>query len=159
MNLLHFLRKLAWAGMSFSEGWERDIWLPWRNAASLQDSYFGSCVQKLRSLYRPRGFLVYLPTFFTALSYHLSRDSAVGIATGYGLDDWEVGFRVPVGSRIFTSLCCPDRLWGPPNTMGTGGSFPGAKRPGREADHSPPTSAEVKKMWIYISTPPYALMA
>jgi hypothetical protein len=26
----------------------------------------------------------------------------------------------------------------------------------READHSPPTSAEVKKTWIYTSTPPYA---
>jgi hypothetical protein len=36
---------------------------------------------------------------------------------------------------------------------------PGVKRPGREADHSPPTSAEVKKMWIYTSTPPYAFMA
>jgi hypothetical protein len=44
-------------------------------------------------------------------------------------------------------------------TMGTGGSFPGVKQPGREADHSPPTSAEVKKMWIYTSTPPYAFMA
>jgi hypothetical protein len=38
-------------------------------------------------------------------------------------------------------------------------SFPGVKWPGREADHSPPTSAEVKKMWIYTSTPPYAFMA
>jgi hypothetical protein len=36
---------------------------------------------------------------------------------------------------------------------------PGVKRPGREADHSPPTSAEVKKMWIYTSTPPYVFMA
>jgi hypothetical protein len=44
-------------------------------------------------------------------------------------------------------------------TMGTGGSFLGVKRPGREAEHSPPTSAEVKKMWIYTSTPPYAFMA
>jgi hypothetical protein len=35
----------------------------------------------------------------------------------------------------------------------------GVKRPVREADHSPPTIAEVKKMWIYISTPPYAFMA
>jgi hypothetical protein len=43
--------------------------------------------------------------------------------------------------------------------MGTGGSFPGVMRPGREADHSPPTSAEVKKMWIYTSTPSYAFMA
>jgi hypothetical protein len=29
--------------------------------------------------------------------------------------------------------------------MGTGGSFLGVKRPGREADHSPPASAGVKK--------------
>jgi hypothetical protein len=43
--------------------------------------------------------------------------------------------------------------------MGTGSSFPGVKRPGREVNHSPPTSAEVKKMWIYTSTPPYAFMA
>jgi hypothetical protein len=38
-----------------------------------------------------------------------------------------------------------------------GGHFPGVKRPGREADHSPQVSAEVKKMWIYTSsshTPP-----
>jgi hypothetical protein len=29
--------------------------------------------------------------------------------------------------------------------MGTGGPFPGGKaRPGRDADHSPPSSAEVK---------------
>jgi hypothetical protein len=43
--------------------------------------------------------------------------------------------------------------------MGTGGTFPGLKWQGREADHSPPTSAEVKKMWIYTSTPPYVFRA
>jgi hypothetical protein len=31
--------------------------------------------------------------------------------------------------------------------------------PGREADHSLPTSAEVKNTWIYTSTPQYAFMA
>jgi hypothetical protein len=32
--------------------------------------------------------------------------------------------------------------------MGGGGSFPrGKARPGRDADHSPPSSAEVKKEW------------
>jgi hypothetical protein len=36
---------------------------------------------------------------------------------------------------------------------------PGVKWPGLEADHSPPTSAEVKKIWIYTSTPPYVFMA
>jgi hypothetical protein len=32
--------------------------------------------------------------------------------------------------------------------MGTGGSFPGG-----EADHSPPTSSEIKNTGIYTSTP------
>jgi hypothetical protein len=43
--------------------------------------------------------------------------------------------------------------------MGTGGSFPGVKRQGSEADRSPPTSAEVKKTWIYTPTPPYVFRA
>jgi hypothetical protein len=47
----------------------------------------------------------------------------------------------------------------PPIHWVPGALFPGIKRPGREADHSPPTSAEVKKMWVYTSTPPYAFMA
>jgi hypothetical protein len=33
----------------------------------------------------------------------------------------------------------------------------GVKRPGREADHSPPTNAEVKSTWIHTSTPPVRL--
>jgi hypothetical protein len=36
--------------------------------------------------------------------------SVVGIATSYGLDDREVGVRVPVGSRIFSSPDRPDKL-------------------------------------------------
>jgi hypothetical protein len=43
--------------------------------------------------------------------------------------------------------------------MGTGDIFPGVKLLGHEADHSPPNSAEVKKIWIYTSTPPYAFKA
>jgi hypothetical protein len=39
-----------------------------------------------------------------------SRDSAVGIAAGYRLDDGGVGIRVPVQPRIFTSPCRPDQL-------------------------------------------------
>jgi hypothetical protein len=36
---------------------------------------------------------------------------------------------------------------------------PGVKRPVREADHSPPASAEVKKTWVYTSIPPHIFMA
>jgi hypothetical protein len=35
-----------------------------------------------------------------------------------------------------------------------GGVSPDVKRLRREADHSPPTGAEVKKMWLIASTPP-----
>jgi hypothetical protein len=35
----------------------------------------------------------------------------------------------------------------------------GVKRPGREADHSPPSSTEVNNAWSYTSTPKYALKA
>jgi hypothetical protein len=41
-----------------------------------------------------------------------------------------------------------DRLWVPPRLQfqfnGYGGSFPGVNHPGYEADHSPPSSAEIK---------------
>jgi hypothetical protein len=47
----------------------------------------------------------------------------------------------------------------PPIQWVPGGSFPGLKRPGREAGNSPPTSAEIKNTWIYTSTLPYVFMA
>jgi hypothetical protein len=43
--------------------------------------------------------------------------------------------------------------------MGTGGSSPGVKRQGREANHSPPASAEVRENVDYTSTARYAFMA
>jgi hypothetical protein len=61
--------------------------------------------------------------------YSSSRDSAVGIATGYGLHYRGVGVRDPVGARIFTSPSRPDRLWGPHNLLSNGYRelFPGGK--------------------------------
>jgi hypothetical protein len=35
----------------------------------------------------------------------------------------------------------------------------GAKLPGRKAEHTPPTSAEVKNAWSYTSTPQYVSVA
>jgi len=38
------------------------------------------------------------------------------------------------------------------------GFFPRVKWPGCEADPSPPSSAEVKRVWSYTSTLPYVSM-
>jgi hypothetical protein len=43
--------------------------------------------------------------------------------------------------------------------MGSGGFFTSGKAAEREADRSPPANAEVKKIWIYTSTPLYVFMA
>jgi hypothetical protein len=92
----------------------------------------------------------------------MTLDRVVSIAIGYGLDDRGVGVRVPVGSRIFSSPRRPDRLWCPPNLLSNEYRvlFPrGVKRLGRKADHLPPTSAEVKKTWVYTFTSPCAYMS
>jgi hypothetical protein len=64
------------------------------------------------------------PTEFScALCTKGSCDSVVSIErieTGYGLDDRGIGVRVPIGSRIFSSPCRPDRLWSPPNLLSNG---------------------------------------
>jgi hypothetical protein len=66
----------------------------------------------------------------------------------YGLDDRAIGVRFPAGAKYFSSNLCVQTGSGanPAScTVGTGGPFPGGKaRPGRDADHSPPSSAEVK---------------
>jgi hypothetical protein len=66
-----------------------------------------------------------------------------------------VGVRVPVGARFsFLHVVQTGSRAHPASyTMDPGALSPGVKRPGREADHSPLTSAKVKKTWVYMSTP------
>jgi hypothetical protein len=69
-----------------------------------------------------------------------SRDSSVGITTKCGLNGWG---SIPVGGkRFFFSQHRPDRLWGSSGILSNGS--PGINLPGRETDHSPPSSVEVK---------------
>jgi hypothetical protein len=76
-----------------------------------------------------------------------SRVSSGSIVSDYGLDDRAIGVRSPAGAKDFSSHICVQTGSGahPAScTVGTGGPFPGGKaRPGRDADHSPPSSAEV----------------
>jgi hypothetical protein len=71
----------------------------------------------------------------------------VGLGTDYRLDDLAIGVRSLAGAKDFSSSLCVQTSSGahPASCkMGTGGPFPGGKaRPGRDADHSPPSSAEV----------------
>jgi hypothetical protein len=65
----------------------------------------------------------------------------------YGLDDRAIEVRSAGEAKDSTCNLCVQSGSGvhPAScTMGTGGPFPGGKaRPGRDADHSPPSSAEV----------------
>jgi hypothetical protein len=70
------------------------------------------------------------------------RSSRVRFPTGAG--NFSLHQRVPNGSGAHPASY----------PMGTSGSFRGVKRPGREADHSPPSSAEVKKcVVLYLHSP------
>jgi hypothetical protein len=65
----------------------------------------------------------------------------------YGLDDRVMEVRSPTGANFSSSPCVQTGSGVHPASypMGTGGSVPrGKARPGRDADHSPPSSAEVK---------------
>jgi hypothetical protein len=60
---------------------------------------------------------------------------------------WMTGVRFPTGVRDFSlvrSVLTDTGVHQTFNPMGTGGSLPRVKLPGREADHSPPSSTEVK---------------
>jgi hypothetical protein len=74
--------------------------------------------------------------------------SSVSIVSGYGLDDRAIEVLSPAGAKDFSSSLCVQTGSGahPAScTVGTGGPFPGGKaRPGRDADNSPPSSAEVE---------------
>jgi hypothetical protein len=85
-------------------------------------------------------------------SVMMGRDSSVSIATRYGLDGPVIESR---WGRDFPHLSRP--ALGPTQPpLGTG-SFLGVKRPGRDVDHPPPPTAEVKVKWSYTSTPPLGL--
>jgi hypothetical protein len=76
-----------------------------------------------------------------------SRVISVSIVSDYGLDDRAIGVRSPAGAKeFFSSLCVQTGSGAHPVscTMGTGGPFSGGKaRQGRDADHSPPYSADI----------------
>jgi hypothetical protein len=88
------------------------------------------------------------------------RDSAVGIATGYGLNCRGVGVRVPIEAFFFLLPTSRPAL-GPTSPLiqwVRGLSLWGKSDRGVKLT-SAPTSAEVKNTWICTSTVSYVVMA
>jgi hypothetical protein len=92
-----------------------------------------------------------------------SRDSSVGIALDYGLDDRGSRVRFPAGGGNFflhhrvqnDSGAHPASYQWVSGAISWGGGL--IYLPVREVDHSPPSSAEVKNAWRYTSTSPIHL--
>jgi hypothetical protein len=84
---------------------------------------------------------------FATLPITGSRVSSGSIVSDYGLDDRAIWVRSPTGAKDFSSSLCVQTGSGAhpaSSPMDTGGPIPGGKvRQGRDADHSPPSSAEV----------------
>jgi hypothetical protein len=82
------------------------------------------------------------------------------MALRYGLEGR--GFECRQGLELFLFTTVSRPVLGPtkpPIQWVTGALSLGIKQPVREADHSPPSSAEVKNAWSYTSTHQYNFMA
>jgi hypothetical protein len=100
-----------------TRGWHnRPIWWP---QCRVEPTELHTPLYQLKNRYtkKKRQYMWHRTSFRNINTIYRSRDSVVGIATGYGLDDRGVGVRVPV---IFSSPSRPDRLWGPPNLLPNG---------------------------------------
>jgi hypothetical protein len=77
--------------------------------------------------------------------YWLTTDRTTAIRSPAEAKDFSSNLCVQTGSEAHPTSC----------TMGTGGPFPGSKvRLGRDADHSPPASAEIKSEYeLYLLSP------
>jgi hypothetical protein len=82
-----------------------------------------------------------------------SRDSSVGIVTKLGAGRSGSDSRQSLGIFLFATASRLD-LWPtqPPTQWVAGALSPGVKQTGCEADHSPPSSSEVKNAWSYTAT-------
>jgi hypothetical protein len=101
---------------------------------------------------------VTLPNFVRKVKNFKTNGIAVGIATDYGL----AGIDVSVQLRIFNLHIVQTDCGAHPPTyrMSIGGSFPGSKAVGVGGgpNYSLSTSVEVKKTWIYKSTPQFVFL-
>jgi len=88
---------------------------------------------------------------FPGVAVHYKTDIRRPLRRYYGLDDRGSRARVPAGAGFSLHHPIQTGCGAHPASYPIGDSFP---VPRREADHSPPSIAEVKNAWSYTSTPP-----
>jgi hypothetical protein len=88
----------------------------------------------------------YMISCHLLISYFWAMGWTIGVL-GF---DFRRGFEIFLFTTAFKTVLGPTQ---PPIKWVPGALSLGVKRPGREADHSPPSSAEVKNAWNYTSTP------
>jgi hypothetical protein len=104
------------------------------------DSYYNFLMKALPALLTDSNFVISSITFW--------------------LDDQGSGFQWPATAGNFFFTTASRTALGPtqpPIQWVPGAPSLGVQWPGREADNSPPASAEVKNGWSYTSTPPIRL--
>jgi hypothetical protein len=120
-----------WASMA----WYRDSFTLWVQTKSDGDLWLLSNKGRnvILACLRP-GFVKFNLTYVNTVPLFApvdqrGRDSAIRIATGYGLDGRRVGVRVPVSARFSPFYIFQTGSRAPPASypMGTGGSFSGDK--------------------------------
>jgi hypothetical protein len=87
-----------------------------------------------------------------------SPDCVLDIVTG--IRARPTGVRIKVRARHFSVLQNVQAVSGahPGSFQQISGFFSQIKQPGREVNHSSPSSADVKHMWSYTATPPICLL-
>jgi hypothetical protein len=128
--------------------------------AALVPRYFNSCLikfleqnqliqKKKKKKEQKNSIKLKHLTYFPYKLYYISY-----IALGYGLGDRGFESRHGLGVFLFTTTSRPALgPTQPPIIWVPGTHSLGVNRTGHEADHSIPSSAEVKYVWIYTSTP------
>jgi hypothetical protein len=117
--------------------------------------------EKLNYFLRGCVFLWYI-IILSYIFHPLSANSLLCSSSRSWATGWMIGGSNPdTGWGFFSSPPRSDRFWGSFSLLSSrlGSLSLEIKWPGRESDHSPPSSAEVKNAWSYTSTSQHAIKA
>jgi hypothetical protein len=163
MISLQSRRLLSWSQWAAGKlTW--DVWQDWTCVVT-KDSHSQILYHIIKTRVELRNGLLSFQLFRLVFCTQLCWPQKPGLRSRYS--DWLRAGRPRVRclspakfkNSLFSTVSRPDLgPTQPPIQWVPGILSTGVKLQGSEADHSPAASAEVKKIWIYTSTPPYVFM-